>query len=64
MSKPRIQRLAEAIKSLTYDEMMDVADWFALATSYDGEDPDDVTVAQTDAARLLSDFANSYPSED
>jgi hypothetical protein len=63
MSTPAIRHLARQIQNLTYDEMMEVADWFSLAMS-DGYDEDQSSIDKTKitTAQLLSDWAEDILS--
>ena len=59
-----LMKIARAIKALTYDEMMEMADWFSEWTGI-GEDGEmiDRTISRDQMAANISDWADNFVEE-
>jgi hypothetical protein len=66
MSTPAIRNLAQQVQKLTYDEMMEVAEWFSHWTqpmTDDGEVYGTRRISADEMACNLSDWATSNLDE-
>lgn len=58
MEANRIEVLAAAIKALTYDEMMEVAEWVANSVNSTEQVIDREPIDRDSVAAILSEFAD------
>ena len=61
MSAPRIRHLAKLVKGLTYDEMMEVAEWFSVVVVPVDENGDlgSRVATASEMAQYFSDWADN-----